>query len=525
MSITVTDMFCGAGGSTEGARQAGAIPILGMNHWKVACDSYEANHASHGARAACVDVVTQDPRRYPKTDLLIASPECTSHSWAVGRPKDDPSLFDPKGDKSAERSRATMWDIPRFAEAHHYHAIIVENVAAAVKWGVPKGKKIPSTKMGPLFDAWIYTMKALDYEHEIVHLNSLVCGVPQSRDRLYVVFWKKGQRKPDLNIPVRGWCPTCENIVWAERVWKNEAAVYGMFEQGYFYACQTCRAKVTVAVRPAASVIDFDNPGPVIGDRLTEATRDRIRRGLKKLTSQPRAYLQMPEGLVVQVGAHTFERPGYTRAWSTDEPLKTIHGTLDRGLVLSNMNHNVPRASAVEPMHAVTTGGKLGLVTPAGGPSAEAVDIMGPMGTLTTRDRFGVVINQYGSPTGPESKMGWARHAEVASLGTVTARDSHALFTYRRGNDIQPLQDAINAVTTRETHALIGADGAISDADLERCTFRMLKPDELKGGSGFPSDYLLHGTKGDQVRQVGNAVTPPVEEELVRRVIASLDEA
>jgi DNA (cytosine-5)-methyltransferase 1 len=31
-------------------------------------------------------------------------------------------------DAAAERSRATMWDVPRFAETHRYQAVVVENV-------------------------------------------------------------------------------------------------------------------------------------------------------------------------------------------------------------------------------------------------------------------------------------------------------------------------------------------------------------------------------------------------------------
>jgi DNA (cytosine-5)-methyltransferase 1 len=213
VSLTFHDMFCGAGGSTEGARMAGAIPLIGMNHWPVACESYDTNHAQHGARAACVDVVTQDPRRYPRADLLLASPECTHHSYARGKQKDDPGLFDPEGDMGAERSRATMWDVVRFAEAHEYKAVIVENVGAAVKWGLPRGRKLKHGDYGPLFVAWLQAMEALDYRWRVVHLNSMVCGVPQSRDRLYVVFWKKWQRTPDLDITALGWCPRCDELV------------------------------------------------------------------------------------------------------------------------------------------------------------------------------------------------------------------------------------------------------------------------------------------------------------------------
>ena len=46
--------------------------------------------------------------------------------------------------------------------------------------------------------------------------------------------------------------------------------------------------------------------------------------------------------------------------------------------------------------------------------------------------------------------------------------------------------------------------------------FRMLEPAELAAAQGFPHGYYLHGTKADQVRQVGNAVCPPIAEALCR---------
>ena len=47
-----------------------------------------------------------DPRRYPATDILLASPECTNHSQArgVSRRRQDPSLFDQDFDPAAERT-------------------------------------------------------------------------------------------------------------------------------------------------------------------------------------------------------------------------------------------------------------------------------------------------------------------------------------------------------------------------------------------------------------------------------------
>jgi DNA (cytosine-5)-methyltransferase 1 len=72
--ITLTDQFCGAGGSSIGATMAGAEVRLAMNHWKLAIETHNTNfpQVDHD----CTDISAANPRRYPSTDILITSPEC-----------------------------------------------------------------------------------------------------------------------------------------------------------------------------------------------------------------------------------------------------------------------------------------------------------------------------------------------------------------------------------------------------------------------------------------------------------------
>jgi DNA (cytosine-5)-methyltransferase 1 len=49
---------------------------------------------------------------------------------------------------------------------------------------------------------------------------------------------------------------------------------------------------------------------------------------------------------------------------------------------------------------------------------------------------------------------------------------------------------------------------------VEDCTFRMLEPHEVTWGMAFPRDYIMTGTKREQVKQAGNAVTPPAARDL-----------
>lgn len=94
MTLTATDLFCGAGGSSLGAEWAGLELVMAANHWQTAVDVHQAHFPNAGHDVA--DISQADPRRYPRTDVLLASPECTNHSQArgVSRKRQDPSLWD-----------------------------------------------------------------------------------------------------------------------------------------------------------------------------------------------------------------------------------------------------------------------------------------------------------------------------------------------------------------------------------------------------------------------------------------------
>ena len=50
----------------------------------------------------------------------------------------------------------------------------------------------------------------------------------------------------------------------------------------------------------------------------------------------------------------------------------------------------------------------------------------------------------------------------------------------------------------------------------------MLEPHEIGRGMAFDHDYVVLGNKREQVRQYGNAVTPPAAALLLERVVEAL---
>ena len=489
MSLRVEDHFCGAGGSTTGAEQVDGVEVVhAANHDKVAIATHSGNypHIEH----SLADIPTMDPRRVPAADILITSPECKAHSYARGRPKDDPSLFDPNGDKGAERSRATMWEVPRFAEARRYKAIVVENVPQVLDWCErTETGHTEKCKCGQSFRDWLAEMAKLGYVHRKLFLNSsFFPPTPQSRDRVYIVFWRRDQRTPDLDFHPIAWCPECSELVGAEQAmkphlrmppqvrlsWSQHDRVWGRYEAQYLYWCPSCGHRAQPAITPAATAIEWDRPAVRIGDRdraLAPGTMARIQKGLERLRDRPFVvgldYLskggprarsvddvlatitaQHRMGLVVQVGGNlgrlnadgSIDRAAGNKVWTTDEPLRTIHGTLDRGLVLSNMAHNVPRLSDSEAMATVTTGGKLGLVVPYREFGTAKLADSEPLQTLTT------ITSLYtlGLPEAvvmADRKHTLAARVEADALHTICAGGNHHFLVQAGGPDRDDARD------------------------------------------------------------------------------------
>jgi DNA (cytosine-5)-methyltransferase 1 len=49
---------------------------------------------------------------------------------------------------------------------------------------------------------------------------------------------------------------------------------------------------------------------------------------------------------------------------------------------------------------------------------------------------------------------------------------------------------------------------------------RCILPDELKQIQGFPADFKLLGSKKEKVKQIGNAVPPPLIQQIVKKLLS-----
>lgn len=89
------------------------------------------------------------------------------------------------------------------------------------------------------------------------------------------------------------------------------------------------------------------------------------------------------------------------------------------------------------------------------------------------------------------------------------------------GEMCTPATEPARTLTTAGHQSLVG--WTTQAPDVGDCTFRMLGVDEIQAAMAFTPDYQVLGSKRERVAQLGNGVTPPAAEWLVRSVAASLE--
>lgn len=163
--MRAVDLFAGWGGFTLGAELAGVRVVWAANHWPLAVEAHAANHPH--VEHVCQDLRQADWAALPSFDLLLASPACQGHSTAS----------QPRRRTRHDAMRATAWAVIDCAEITKPRAIIVENVPAFRRW--------------QLFDLWAAALGRLGYAIDVRTLRASRHGVPQRRDRLFVIATRR----------------------------------------------------------------------------------------------------------------------------------------------------------------------------------------------------------------------------------------------------------------------------------------------------------------------------------------------
>lgn len=357
--VDALDGFCGFGGSSQGIIAAGATLRMAINH-----DAHSIKVHSHNnpdvehlqadlSDALSPEVVNErgkkvsgryiDPALLPRARFSWWSPSCKFHSPANARklyaqgpqailPGLDEDDFDHVAYSNSERSRVTMLCPLRYAAHQRPDVVVVENVVEAAHWG-PRRSDKSKVGDGSTFRWWINEWTLLDYEHDILFLNSMFFPpCPQSRDRMYVVFWRKGNRKPELDYRPTAMCVSdrCQGAhVQAVQTWKRRTQAWplerwGKYGDQYIYTCPDCKQRVHPVAWPAYTAIDWSDLGPTLGERRelgrrvggypAESTIERIKRGYAKFRHGPAVLIPtkkewgVERGVLTPMGAQTSQQ-------------------------------------------------------------------------------------------------------------------------------------------------------------------------------------------------------------------------
>lgn len=175
--IRYFSMFSGIGGFELGIDQAAAelgltTECVGYSEIdKHAIKTYEEhfNHDNYG------DATAIDPDAIPEFDLLVGGFPCQAFSVAGKR-------------LGFDETRGTLFfDIARILEAKQPRFFILENV-----------KGLISHNAGQTFRTIVRALDGLGYDLQWQVLNSKDYGVPQSRERVYLVGSLGGMPRPEV---------------------------------------------------------------------------------------------------------------------------------------------------------------------------------------------------------------------------------------------------------------------------------------------------------------------------------------
>lgn len=514
------DLFSGFGGLTEGIRRAGFTTIMAANHNEYKVRVHEANHdyAEHWI-ADLVDPEASDyhsVRELPAADLLVAGVSCVNHSFANTQRAYEHGLTlfgmeDPDYEDRvtrSERDRATANCVLHYAQTHRPRMILVECTTELQSWGKlrPGSKKVGD---GSTYRWWLQQFDLLDYNHQVLFLNSQFFGVPQSRNRGYWVFVHKSLPMPDLEHRPVSRCHNCDKDVEAVWTWRTGIPPTGKVAYGeqYDYRCPSCRKVVVPPMTPSIHALDLTDLGTRIGDRPVKAFKDghcgpfaasttaRIERCRQK-------FADFPAILMPAKGVHGSERlllqPLATQTSQQEAALLSTGPGLweESALALAVDNYQGAPRGASEPLPTQVGSETLAVVSSGVIPyrkhTVPAVHTE-PMSTFTSEQIPGLLTAAgWFKQNGTSPNHGTAPHPVTDPLGTLTAHDTTALLTANWGP-------------------------ALSQVPFEDCFYRMMGAHEIGRGCGFDVDFLGHrgtftvwGTARDQVDGFGNAVSPQV---------------
>lgn len=179
MEARFIDLFAGIGGFRLGMERAGHECVGFCEIDKHAVKSYRAMYDTKGEWFSN-DITTVEPRDMPDFDILTGGFPCQSFSIAGKR-------------GGFEDTRGTLFfEIARIIKERQPQLVFLENVRGLL-----------SHDEGQTFGTILNTFWELGYDAEWQLLNSKDFGVPQNRERIFIIAYPGGRSRGQI-FPVRG---------------------------------------------------------------------------------------------------------------------------------------------------------------------------------------------------------------------------------------------------------------------------------------------------------------------------------
>jgi DNA (cytosine-5)-methyltransferase 1 len=466
--ITAADLFCGAGGTSTGLKQACnllglKLDLTAINHWDLAIETHSKNHPY--TNHLCMNLDSIEPRKvFPNgLDILLASPECTHHSIARG------------GKPKCDQSRASAFRVTDWAQALRPKFIMVENVREFMDWGPldDHGKPVKKLK-GKIFQSWVSSLEAMGYKVKYEVLNCANYGDPTTRRRFFLLASRVGK----VEFPEPTHLQPGQMKFEGQKDWI-----------------------------PAKDIIDWSVEGKSIFQRkkpLAEKTLDRIWAGIEKFCKEEfKPFLTMMYGTSDSV--------------SIENPLSTItaqsvhHYLAEPFLVETSFPGNREPEDLEEPLKTQTSRQSKALAQPfilnISHSKAKAAGMIRstnrPMPTQTTAEEFALcephLVHYYGGKDSNKRISGLDRPLPTQTCENRFALSKAFLVQFYGSSSVASVDNPLPTVTCKDRFGLVRTYGI----DIH---FRMLKPHELAAAMSFPVGYEFAGNQRDKVKQIGNAV-------------------
>ena len=534
IELFVIDLFCGAGGLSEGVEEArldgnrcGKV-VCCVNHDKNAILSHDANipdalHFIEDIRTLELSPISTIVERirqlYPDAMIMLhASLECTNFSKAKGgQPRD-------------ADSRTLAEHLFRYIDVIDPDYIQIENVEEFMSWGDmdEKGKPISMNK-GRLYQKWVRNVKKYGYNFEHRILNAADFGAYTTRKRFFAIFAKKSL---PIVFPEPTHCKGGRQDMFSKlEKWKTVKEVLDFSDEGESIFCRKKPLAEKTLERIYAGLIKFvaggkdafivkynsmnrngkyqapsiDEPCPVVAtqSRLASAQVNFLSKQFSGHPESKNISVEEPAGTITCKDHHAFVSAYYGNGHnhSVELPAPTVT-TKDRLALINSVfidnQYGTGKPTSIEqPVGTVTTVPKFNMVYCKPWIMNSAFSNVGssieqPSQTITANRKWHYLMNpQFASAGGSVDNPCFTLIARMDKMPPYLVEAKEGF-----GIQVSP-EDSSMTAKIKEFMALYG----IIDIRM-----RMLRIAELKKIMGFPEDYVLISSQSDQKKFIGNAV-------------------